>query len=194
VIWTISTAVGAILALAAYSFLSYAMARLAWRERGMPLVLIAIFLCAQIWLVGQLVTALILGIVVPPYWLLTANWSVSASAIVLLWFRFKDDGRERFDSARMDGCGAMKIYWHIVLPLVRPILFLLVLFTLVTGALDLLTHTGEFEIVRGLHFYAANVPVLLAGSTGAVLSLFAIFFLVKKLMPPTRSGALQSAD
>jgi ABC-type glycerol-3-phosphate transport system permease component len=83
----------------------------------------------------------------------------------------------------MDGCGAIGIYWHIILPLVRGTLCLLALFTVLACALDFFTHTLDLEMAQRLRLYGANIPVLLSDSAVAALPLFAIFLLVKKLFP-----------
>ena len=44
--------------------------------------------------------------------------STADFAIVLLWCRLKDLGRDQFNAARIDGVSLFGVYWHVVLPLV----------------------------------------------------------------------------
>ncbi len=48
---------------------------------------------------------------------------VPFSVVVLKAF-FEDSPKELFDAAKVDGCNAFQVYWHIALPMVRPALVL----------------------------------------------------------------------
>ena len=98
--------------------MAYAIARARWRSRGVLFMFFAIFISAQIWLVSESVYALWATTHVPLYWLWSADWIVTAFAIIILWCRLKDLGRDQFNAAQIDGVGLFGVYWHVVLPLV----------------------------------------------------------------------------
>jgi ABC-type glycerol-3-phosphate transport system permease component len=143
VIWTILASVNLICALIGYSFLAYALARMCWSGRGIFPVLIAIMISAHVWLVPQAVAQFGFGLNAPLYWFWFANWLVSAFAIVFLNQTVRSISKDVVDSARLDGCGALGIYWHVLLPLVRPTFLLLGVLTVMANAGDLLARGTE---------------------------------------------------
>lgn len=76
--------------------------------------------------------------------LLNTYWAVwlpaAASAFYLLVLKRFFDGipRELFEAARIDGAGAIRMFWSIVLPLSRPILGVIVLLTVMASWKDFL--------------------------------------------------------
>jgi len=60
------------------------------------------------------------------------------------------------EAARIDGCNFFQIYWHIILPLVRPVIAVQVVFLFLgcwgdlLGPLIYLTKTGTFTVAMGL--------------------------------------------
>jgi ABC-type glycerol-3-phosphate transport system permease component len=156
-------------------------------------VLLAIFICAQIWFIPQLVSAYVFNLTHVRYWIWFADWLVCSFSIVLLWQTFKDICADRHDSARLDGCGAFGIYWHVVLPLVRPTLLIISLLTLMASAADFIAR--EVENLQGQAILImTSYSTMIVSSAIMTVPLFAIFFLAKKLLPPSRNSAFQSAE
>ena len=193
VISTLLAILNLVCALAGYSFLAYTMARLHWSGRGIFLVLLAIFICAQIWLIPHLVSAFVFKLTHLLYWIWFADWLVCSFSIVLLWQTLKGICADRPDSAQLDGCGAFGIYWHVVLPLVRPTLLIISLLTLMASAADFIAREVE-NLQRQAILLMTSYSTMIVSSAIVTLPLFAIFFLAKKLLPPSRGGAFQTAE
>jgi multiple sugar transport system permease protein len=174
-------------ALVGYSFLAYALARLRWRGRGIVLVLFAIILCAQVWFVPQLISTFALGLPEVRYWIWFADWLTCAFSTVLLWHVLKDVPPDRADAAKIDGCSPLGIYWHVVLPLVRPTMLILGLLTLMANTAELLAR--EIENLQGQStFIVTSIFAMILGSTIMALPLVAIFFIAKKILPAKKSS------
>lgn len=186
--WTTLAGINLFCMVAGYSFLAYAIARLCWNGRGIVLVLLAIIICTQAWLVPQLVATFAFGLPRVRYWIWFGDWLVTAFGSVWLWCALKETSGERADAARLDGAGAISIYWHIILPLVRPILFLLAFFTLMGMAPDLLARAIENLHADSIYIITGFFSMVVASAVMAIPTA-AIFFIAKKIFPPTgRSG------
>ena len=185
-IWTILASVNLICALLAYSFLAYAMARLRWNGRGIALVLLAIIICAQVWIVPQLLSMFLLRRNVLLYWIWFADWLVCAFSIVLFWHGLKNTSRDRMDGARLDGCGPFGIYWHVVLPLVRGMLLLLAVLTLMATSGELLAR-GLEHLQRQTPYIVTGLSFMIISSAIMTIPLIAIFFLASKLLAAPQS-------
>ncbi|MFP3463876.1 carbohydrate ABC transporter permease [Leifsonia sp. SIMBA_070] len=121
------------------SMAAYAFARLKFRFRG---AIFAVFL-SVLMVPGQL-------FLIPQYQVIqTLGWLdslqalflpgiFSAFGVFLLRQYFMTLPLELDEAARLDGCNPFQIYWHILLPLVRPALVALALLTVVNSWNDLL--------------------------------------------------------
>ena len=152
VIWIELAGINFVCAILAFALMAYAIARARWRNRGVLFVFFAIFISAQIWLVSESVYALWAATHVPLYWLWSADWIVTAFAIVILWCRLKDLGRDQFNAAQMDGVGLFGVYWHVVLPLVSRTFGLFAVLTLLTLAVSFFARTLEVQSAEHLSF------------------------------------------
>ena len=90
------------------------------------------------------------------------------------------------DAARIDGCGRFRILWQIVLPLSRPALVTLALFTFMTywndllGPVIYLSSVGKATLTMGLANLQSDVmttryDLLMAGSVLSVLPILILF-------------------
>jgi multiple sugar transport system permease protein len=100
-------------------------------------LLATLFIPGVVYLVPLYLTILRLPVVdislVNSFWALWLPAGAS-SFNVLLVKRFMDRlPRDVIDAARVDGAGPLRVFWHIVLPLTRPIVGVLALLTFVTG-------------------------------------------------------------
>lgn len=94
------------------------------------------------------------------------------------------------EAARIDGANPLRIFWSIILPLVRPGLITLAIFTTMASWQDLLwpiivnSSKNKLPISAGLanlsgEFYV-EYPVLMAGSVFAMLPLLALFVIFQR--------------
>jgi multiple sugar transport system permease protein len=97
---------------------------------------------------------------------------------------------ELIDAARMDGAGHFRIYWRVVMPLCRPALAAVGIFTFqffwgdLLGPLIFISSTDLFTLPLGLTTFAlpnrSAWDLIMAGSVLATLPLIAIFFIFQR--------------
>ncbi len=113
-----------------------------------------------------------------------------ALGIFLLKTFFDDLPKELEDSARIDGCGRLRVYWHIALPLARPAIAVLAIFNILAVwneyllAMLVLSNKSLMPLQRGLMvFQGAHItqyPLLMAGIVITVLPVLVIYLLLQK--------------
>ncbi|OIO38296.1 MAG: sugar permease [Candidatus Omnitrophica bacterium CG1_02_46_14] len=113
-----------------------------------------------------------------------------ALGIFILKTFFDDLPKELEDSARMDGCGKFRIYWNIALPLARPAIAVLAIFTILAVwneyllAMLVLGDKSLMPLQRGLMvFQGAHVtqyPLLMAGIVITVIPVLVVYFILQK--------------
>ncbi|MGE5592501.1 MAG: carbohydrate ABC transporter permease [Betaproteobacteria bacterium] len=152
-----------------------------WRLRGISLfrmvfsspVVVAVASASMIWMMlyspAQGVLNYLLGLLrVPPVnWLADPRWALPAVSIVAVWRSLgfntilllsgiQSIPEEIYESARIDGAGAWKMFWQITLPLLSPVLMFLV----ITSTINALQSFGEINILTaGGPAGATNVVV-----------------------------------
>jgi len=94
------------------------------------------------------------------------------------------------DAARMDGAGEFRIYWSIVLPVIRPILATLAIFTFLSTWNDflwplvVLTDNTKYTLPVALAGLAGehvqDTELMLAGSVVTVLPVLAVFIVLQR--------------
>jgi multiple sugar transport system permease protein len=110
--------------------------------------------------------------------------------------------RELVEAARIDGCGELGIYWHIVLPLLRPALGTLALVTFVASwnnflaPLVVMRTLGNATLPLALRSLQGTVNTewgaLMAGSAIATLPLLVLFVLCsRQLIAGLTAGAVK---
>ncbi|HEY3661617.1 MAG TPA: ABC transporter permease subunit [Chthoniobacterales bacterium] len=113
------------------SLVAYAFARLQWPGRSIcfALLLATMMIPAQVTMIPQFLIMQKLGWynTLQPLWI--ASFVAPAFYVFLLRQFLKGVPRDLEDAARLDGCGFFRIYWHIMLPLVRPTLAAIAIFT-----------------------------------------------------------------
>ena len=110
--------------------------------------------------------------------------------IFLLRQFFRTIPRDFSDAARIDGASEFGIYWRIMLPLIRPALTVVGIFTFMyhwndfMGPLIYLTSPENYTISVGLAafkgLYATDWHYLMAASTVATLPVIALFFAAQR--------------
>lgn len=113
-----------------------------------------------------------------------------ALGIFLLKTFFDDLPKELEDSARIDGCGRFRVYWHIALPLARPAIAVLAIFNILAVwneyllAMLVLSDKELMPLQRGLMvFQGAHItqyPLLMAGIVITVLPVLAVYLTLQK--------------
>lgn len=97
---------------------------------------------------------------------------------------------ELLEAARIDGCGELRIFARIVLPLIKPVLVSLTVFTFITSWNDFLwplvtctnqnMHTLTLAISALKGNYSTNYGLVMAGSMIAFLPPFALYIILQK--------------
>jgi multiple sugar transport system permease protein len=121
--------------------------------------------------------------------LLIGKYLATEAFFVFLMVQFmRNLPRELDEAARLDGCGHLRIYWSIVLPLCRPALITSAIFTFINawndfmGPLIYLNEPGKYTVSLGLMMFrdsdgvAANYGGMIAMSLVALLPVL-LFFL-----------------
>lgn len=113
-----------------------------------------------------------------------------ALGIFLLKTFFDDLPKELEDSARIDGCGRFRVYWHIALPLARPAIAVLAIFNILAVwneyllAMLVLSNKELMPLQRGLMvFQGAHItqyPLLMAGIVITVLPVLVVYLTLQK--------------
>jgi ABC-type glycerol-3-phosphate transport system permease component len=99
--------------------------------------------------------------------------------IVILKAFMDDAPRELFDAARVDGCSAWQVYWHVALPLVRPALVFLAIWQFIVTwnefflALIVMTE-AEMKTLTIVPMQYSGLYMSNPGALFAVLTLIAL--------------------
>ncbi|MGQ9853672.1 MAG: carbohydrate ABC transporter permease [Candidatus Oleimicrobiaceae bacterium] len=124
-------------------------------------------------------------------------------AILLLRSCFAAIPRELFDAATVDGSSELRIFWHVVLPLSRPMLGVVAIMNLLWTWNEFmwpfvtLNDARKFVLPVGLlayntSLYGAQLPALFAGYVLASLPLLLLFaFSTRAFIKGMTSGALK---
>jgi multiple sugar transport system permease protein len=110
--------------------------------------------------------------------------------------------RELVEAARMDGCGEFAIYWHVVLPLLKPALGTLGLITFIAswnnfiGPLIVLRSADQYTLPLALRSLQSPVNTewgaLMAGSAIATIPLLILFAISsRQLIAGLTTGAVK---
>ena len=173
--------------LAAYSF-----ARLHWPGRRFcfALLLATMMIPGQLTMIPYFLIVRSLGWYNTLYPLWVGSFFASAFNVFLLRQSMKGVPRDLEDAARIDGCGFWRLYWHVVLPLVRPTLAAVAIFTFMgtwndfMGPLIYLNDQRLYPLSFGL--YALNLHangatgMMMAGSLLMTLPVIGIFFFAQR--------------
>jgi len=202
-LWTRNTLIIAALAVAGTTLSSavvaYGFAKIRFRGRGVlfaimlstmmvpfPVIMVPLF-SIFVWLDGH----------TPIQWLGTAKplwapaWFGSAFSIFLLRQFFVTIPDELSEAARIDGCTEWGIFWRVILPLSRPALSVVALFTFMwawrdfLGPLIFLQRPSQYTLSLGLQTFQSqhgNTPwnQLMAASILVVLPVLILFFVAQR--------------
>jgi putative chitobiose transport system permease protein len=126
---------------------------------------------------------------------------VSAFNIFLLRQAFRGVPNDLLDAARVDGAGEWRIWWQILLPLIRPSLAAVAIFTFVTSWNDflwpsLMLHTREgMTLPVGLAalqgFFSSDPRAIAAGVTMTIVPILLFFIGVQRYFVRGLAGAVK---
>lgn len=126
---------------------------------------------------------------------------VSAFNIFLLRQAFRGVPNDLIDAARVDGAGEWRIWWQVLLPIVRPSLAAVAIFTFVTSWNDflwpsLMLHSREgMTLPVGLAalqgFFSADFRSIAAGVTLTVLPILLFFVVAQRYFVRGLAGAVK---
>jgi putative chitobiose transport system permease protein len=126
---------------------------------------------------------------------------VSAFNIFLLRQAFRGIPNELSDAARVDGAGEWRIWWSIMLPLIRPSLAAVAIFTFVTSWNDFLWPSLMLHTPKGMTlpvglaalqgFFASDFRSIAAGVTMTVVPILLFFIVVQRYFVRGLSGAVK---
>jgi len=126
---------------------------------------------------------------------------VSAFNIFLLRQAFRGVPDDLVDAARVDGAGEWRIWWSILLPIIRPSLAAVAIFTFVTSWNDflwpsLMLHTPEgMTLPVGLAalqgFFSSDFRSIAAGVTMTVVPILLFFIVVQRYFVRGLAGAVK---
>jgi multiple sugar transport system permease protein len=174
------------------SLVAFAFARLQWpgRQFSFALMMATLMIPPQVTMIPYFLIIKELG------WYNTLNplWVISffgnAFNIFLLRQFMKGIPRDLEDAARIDGCNFLQVYWNVIMPLIKPTLACIAIFTFMgvwndfMGPLIYLADQPLYPLSLGL--YALNVQeggnygMMMAGSFLMTLPVVVIFFFAQK--------------
>jgi multiple sugar transport system permease protein len=176
------------------SMAAFAFAAVRFRGRNLlfTLLLITLMIPPQVTLIPNFIIFKWLHMIgtSTPLWL-PAFWGGAFGTFLIRQY-FLTIPRDLLDAARVDGASLMGIYWRIYLPLAKPALAALAIFTF-QGAWNDLLHPLVFmpsvpntTLTVGLAFFQQQLvqggkyTVLMAGGLISILPLILVFFLAQK--------------
>jgi putative chitobiose transport system permease protein len=126
---------------------------------------------------------------------------VSAFNIFLLRQAFRSVPNDLLDAARVDGAGEWRIWWSILLPIIRPSLAAVAIFTFVTSWNDFLWPSLMLHTTNGLtlpvglaalqSFFQSDFRSIAAGVTITVVPILLFFIVVQRYFVRGLAGAVK---
>ncbi len=179
------------------SLVAYSFARLYWPGRTVAfgVLLGTMMIPPQVTMIPQFLIFQKLGWynTLKPLWVM--SFFATAFSVFLIRQFMKGVPRDLEDAARLDGCGFLRIYWHIILPLIKPALAVVAIFSFLStwnefmGPLIYLSDQRLYPLSFGLYAFqiqalqpgtSAGVGMLMAGSVLMMLPVIAIFFFAQR--------------
>ncbi|MEI6427519.1 MAG: carbohydrate ABC transporter permease [Pseudanabaena sp. ELA607] len=124
---------------------------------------------------------------------------VSAFGVFLLRQAFLGVPKELEEAARIDGCSSLGIWWHVMLPAVRPALTTLAIFTFVgmwgdfLWPLIIVDQPELYTLPRGIaslaSAFAEDWRLIAAGSAISIVPVLVLFLFVQRYVIPSEAGS-----
>ena len=172
---------------------AYAFARMQFRGREFlfTMLLSTMMVPPAVLLIPNFLVVRELGLV-DTLWGVVVPMFAGAFGIFLLRQFFLNIPAELEHAARIDGCGTWGILWHVILPLSKPALITLGLFTFMASwnmfewPLVVLTNQDFYPLTVGLSFFrsegGADWPRIFAASVMGAAPLIALFLLAQRYL------------
>jgi len=173
------------------SMAGYAFAKLRFggRERMFGLLLAALVIPAQVGMLPLFLLMKSLGLV-NTYWGVIIPSLASVFGIFLTRQFMLSIPQDLLEAARIDGAGEWRIYWSVVMPLARPILATLAIFTFMTTWNDFMwplivlsdesRYTLPVSLANLVGEHAQDVELMMAGSVVTVLPVLTLFLFLQR--------------
>ncbi|WP_367820095.1 carbohydrate ABC transporter permease [Streptomyces sp. LMG1-1-1.1] len=190
-------AVGSVIGVVLSSSLAaYAFAKIGFAGRGLLFTLMigTLLLPYHVLLIPQYVLFQKLELINTYTPLLLGKYLATDAFFVFLMLQFmRGLPRELDEAARLDGCGHLRTYWSIVLPLCRPALITSAIFTFINawndfmGPLIYLNEPEKYTVSLGLKMFVdqdgvANYGGMIAMSLVALLPVVAFFLAFQRYL------------
>ena len=173
------------------SMAAYAFARIEFPGRDIIFVIVlsVLMVPGQIFLLPQYIIMQKLGLLNTIRALILPGLFSAFGTFLLRQF-FMTLPKELEEAAMLDGCSHFRIYWNIMMPLAKPGLSALAIFTalwswndlmwplIVNTSPDKMTLSAGLASLQGQHL--TNFPVLMAGSVLAIWPMIIVFILFQK--------------
>jgi putative chitobiose transport system permease protein len=182
------------------SLAAYPLARLTFRGREVIFALIVstILIPFQIVMIPLYILAVqldlrntYLGLILPGL--------ASAFGIFLMRQAFQGVPHELEEAARMDGCSELGIWWHVMLPMVRPALTTLAIFVFIGSWSDFLWpliildeptyYTLPLGVAKLAGTFSLDWRLIAAGSVISIAPILAFFVGMQRYIVPTEVGS-----
>jgi len=185
------TVIGQMLTCAMAAF-CFAVVKFKGRDFLFTLLLLTLMIPSQVTLIPNFIIFKLLGLVGTsvPLWL-PAFWGGAFGTFLLRQY-FLTIPRDLVDAARIDGASLFQVFWEIYMPLSKPALAALAIFTFQGSWNDLLhplvymPAVPNTTLTVGLAFFQQQLTlggkftVLMAGALISILPLVVVFFLAQK--------------
>jgi multiple sugar transport system permease protein len=174
------------------SLIAYGFARVRWPGRNAVFIvyLSTIMLPVQVTMIPLYIFFRQVGWVGTMWPLVVPAFFGNALYVFLLRQFFMTIPNELTDAARIDGANELGIFWRIMLPLLKPALATVALFTFVAayrdflGPLIYLTEQDQWTISLGLkmfqNMYGAQWQLMMAAATLTMVPTVILFFLTQR--------------
>ncbi|GHB39969.1 MULTISPECIES: carbohydrate ABC transporter permease [Streptomyces] len=178
------------------SLTAYAFARIRFAGRNLmfSLMIGTLLLPYHVLLIPQYVMFQKMELINTYVPLLIGKYLATEAFFVFLMVQFmRNLPKELDEAARLDGCGHLRIYWSIVLPLCRPALITSAIFTFINawndfmGPLIYLNEPGKYTVSLGMMMFrdqegVANYGGMIAMSLVALLPVLAFFLAFQRYL------------
>ena len=182
------------------SLAAYPLARLSFRGREVifSLIVSTILIPFQIVMIPLYILTVRLGLV-NSYLGVIFPSIASAFGIFLMRQAFQNVPKELEEAARIDGCSELGIWWHIMIPSVRPALVTLAIFVFIGSWSDFLWpllvlnrpeyYTLPLGVAKLAGSFSLDWRLIAAGSVIATAPILLFFVVMQRYIVPTEAGS-----
>ncbi|MEQ9371091.1 MAG: carbohydrate ABC transporter permease [Coleofasciculus chthonoplastes F3-SA18-01] len=182
------------------SLAAYPLARLNFRGRDIifAIVVSTIMIPFQIVMIPLYILMVQLGLRNSYLGIIFPNLA-SAFGIFLLRQAFQGVPKELEEAARMDGCSELGLWWHVMIPAVRPALVTLAIFVFIGSWSDFLWplivldrpeyYTLPLGVARLAGTFSLDWRLIAAGSVISIAPVLLFFILMQRYIVPNDSGS-----